>query len=247
MELRIYEQTYPSQLHKTTSYLHLARHEVTICFRYLVVSERKKKHTNFATMKLVVDMVRAALLLLPFAIEVVSLRRSSQDSIPNEPNVALNGKRELQVDGMKDLQPLTCNARISAARCSTWTSVFGTRGSYATRVVIPCGQCITMDYAGGNLALLGGLEVNGKLVFPDGYKLNLTSIAVVVQGELQMTSSKPVDGVADVKFTMIGTNTSTAFTPIDVNTRACKGATTCSVGKKAIAVAGGKVTRTLTD
>ena len=61
-----------------------------------------------------------------------------------------------------------------------------------------------MDHASGNLSLLGGLDVLGKLVFPDGYNLNLVTTMIAVQGELEMSASKPVDGTPQIKFTMIG-------------------------------------------
>ena len=150
--------------------------------------------------------------------------------------------RQLQDDGMKDFVPLACNAKIASAKCSSWSDKFGKATSYSARVAIPCGECVTMDLAGGSLALLGGLDVNGKLVFPNKYKLKLSTTMIAVQGELQMTSSKPVNGSPDIIFTMIG-DANMTFTPIDVNANKCKGLSTCGVGKKGIVVAGGKVTR----
>jgi hypothetical protein len=148
--------------------------------------------------------------------------------------------RNLQVDGMKDFLPLTCNANLATASCISWTSIFGTATSFTTRLVIPCGQCVTMDVAGGSLDLSGGIDVIGKLVFPDGYKLNLSSSIIAVQGELHMTSTKTVDGVPNIKVTMIGSVDKT-FEPIDVNAKNCNGSITCNAGKKAIIVPGGKV------
>jgi G8 domain len=158
---------------------------------------------------------------------------------------SLSPLRQLQGDGMNDFRTLSCNVNIASATCITWSSTFGTSNSHSTRITIPCGQCVTMDHVGGDLVLLGGLDVVGKLVFPDGYNLNLLSTMIVVQGELQMTSSKAVDGIPNVKFTMFGDDSLLMFTPVDVNTNACKGVSTCSIGKKAIIVAGGKVTGTL--
>ena len=146
--------------------------------------------------------------------------------------------RRVQVDGMKDFVPLACNAKI--APCTSWTKTFGTATSFSGRVVIPCGQCVTMDVSGGSLQLLGGLDVIGKLVFPDNYVLNLSSIVIAVQGELEMTASKIVDGIPNIKFTMIG-NVDRSFTPLFDNTGACNGDVTCNAGKKGIVVAGGKV------
>jgi G8 domain len=152
--------------------------------------------------------------------------------------------RQLQGDGIRDFLPLTCNSNLASVACSTWSSVFGTSTTQATQITIPCGRCITMDLT-GNLDLLGGLDVIGKLDFPDGYNVNVTATMIVVQGELQMTSSKPVDGVPAIRFTMVGNDTSLTFTPVDVNANACKGVSTCTIGKKAIIVAGGKVTGAL--
>ena len=148
--------------------------------------------------------------------------------------------RRAQVDGMKDFVPLACNANLASEPCSSWTSMFTTATSFSERIVIPCGKCITMDVVGGTLELSGGLDVIGKLVFPDGYKLNLVSNMIAVQGELEMTATKTVDGIPNIIFTMIG-NVDRSFTPIDINTKACNGAATCNAGKKGIIVAGGKV------
>lgn len=102
-----------------------------------------------------------------------------------------------------------------------------------------------MDHAAADLQLNNGIDIIGKLVFPDGYKLNLQSTLIVVQGELHITSTKQVTGVPDVRFTMIGSDTTLTFTPVGNNANACKNVATCASGKKAIIVAGGKVTRKL--
>ena len=148
--------------------------------------------------------------------------------------------RNLQVDGMKDFVPLICNANLASEPCTSWTSLFGNAISFSERIAIPCGQCITMDVVGGTLDLLGGLDVMGKLVFPDGYQLHLTSPIIAVQGELVMTATKTVDGIPNIKLTMIG-DVSRSFTPIEINANACNGVATCNAGKKGIIVAGGRL------
>jgi hypothetical protein len=111
-------------------------------------------------------------------------------------------------------------------------------GDYQGKVVIPCGKCITMDLLAPNLTLAEGLDILGKLVFPDGYKLTLKTPFIRVQGELHMTSSKIPNGQEDVKFILTGTDEQ-KFTPYDSNFDKCNGE--CSVGKKPIVVAGGKL------
>ena len=180
-------------------------------------------------MLLVLQCSSILLLLAAINVHGAALRRNSEVT-----------SRNLQVDGMKDFVPLVCNANIATASCTSWTSLFGTSASFSERIVIQCGQCVTMDVVGGTLDLLGGLDVVGKLVFPDGYKLNLASTIIAVQGELKITATKTVDGIPNIKITMIG-NVDQSFTPIGINMRACNGATTCNAGKKGIIVAGGKV------
>jgi G8 domain len=185
--------------------------------------------------------------LLPIIIEAASLRHRPNSTIyshKNQYNTTIVTTRALQ-SNVRDFQPLLCNSNLASVTCTSWSSMFGTAGLYTNRVTIPCGMCIAIDHAGATLELRGGLEIIGKLVFPNKYRLNLSTTTIIVQGELQMTSSKPVNGVPDVTITMIGSNDALTFTPIDRNSNACNGASTCTVGKKSIIVAGGKIDGTL--
>jgi hypothetical protein len=191
-------------------------------------------------MKNCIEIIIALLVLsLSFTTAGAASLRHRQESSHDESSRPLI--RQLQDDGIKNFQTLSCNMFLASSTCRTWSSTFGTINSISTRVTIPCGECVVMDHVNGNLELLGGLDIIGKLVFPDGYRLNLASTMIVVQGELEMIATKPVDGIPNVKFTMIGNDSSLTFTPVDVNAKACKGEITCSIGKKGIVVAGGKV------
>ena len=146
-------------------------------------------------------------------------------------------QRDLQSAG--DFVPLGCNSMIDSASCTTtWSSLFGPGSEQSERITIPCGQCVTMDHAGDTLTLVQGLDIQGKLVFPDNYSLHIISPMIVVQGELEMTATKPVNGEPSITFTMTG-QTANTFAPIEDNINACGG--DCNVGKKSITVAGGKV------
>ena len=148
------------------------------------------------------------------------------------------------VAGVRNFKPLLCNSeifRVGSACTRTWSSMFGTTESHSSRIVIPCGVCILMNHASGILNLNGGIDIQGKLVVPDDLPINITTPAIIVQGELSMTSTKPVSGIPKIKVTLVGSNDVT-FTPVDVNANACQGSTTCNAGKKAFVVAGGKVT-----
>jgi len=147
-------------------------------------------------------------------------------------------QRDLQ-NSVDDFVPLGCNSQINSASCATtWSSLFGSGSEKSERITIPCGQCVTMDHAGDTLTLVRGLDIQGKLVFPDNYSLHIIAPMIVVQGVLKMTATKPVNGAPSITFTMTG-QTANTFAPIGENSNACGG--DCNVGKKSITVAGGKV------
>ena len=158
---------------------------------------------------------------------------------------------------VKPFKPLHCNANLTTAPCQSWTSMFGTFNKFATLVTVPCGTCIIMDVndrtlGSSPLELLGGIDIHGKLVFPDtgygsNYTLSIIATMMVVQGELSMTSvTKPINGRPNIHITMVGQNINHTFTPVDNNAMGCTIGNTvtptpCTIGKKAIVVAGGKV------
>jgi hypothetical protein len=142
-----------------------------------------------------------------------------------------------------DFVPLSCNSALATVPCTSWTAKFGTLAVQSKRAIVPCGECIRMDHPGPILTLVEGLDIQGKLVFVDGYRLEVRSPLVAVQGELEMSALKPVDGVPDVKLVMTG-ETDQVFTPMGPNANACGGGGACVAGKKAIVVAGGRVNRT---
>ena len=119
--------------------------------------------------------------------------------------------------------PLACNNDLEARACEAWSSRFdGTTELYTQEVMIPCGVCVVMDYPGPTLVMRGGLVVEGKLVFPDGYGLDLHTTQVLVTGELHMTSLQHVNGDPAIRFLLTGTELT-------------------EYGKKPIAVRGGKL------
>jgi len=145
-------------------------------------------------------------------------------------------RRQLLLD---DFVPLSCNAGLGA--CVSWTSVFGIAAEFSERVIVGCGTCITMDHPGPELTLLQGIDIQGKLVFEEGYAITLRTASITVQGELEMHSTEPINGSPKIHIIMIGT-ASQSFTPIGENAGICSG--DCAVDRKAITVAGGKVNST---
>jgi hypothetical protein len=185
-------------------------------------------------------------LLLSFA-EASSLRSNTTTRITEGAFVDFQGEKIVQVDEERRLEvddfvPLSCNNAV--LDCDSWTTVFGNVAAHTSRVVVPCGTCVTMDHPGPVLTLQDGIDIQGKLVFPDNYSLMVQTTSIVVQGQLDMTSTKLVDGTSTIRIRMIGDNKLQTFTPIGENAGACGG--DCVIGKKAIVVAGGKVNRKCT-
>jgi G8 domain len=139
-----------------------------------------------------------------------------------------------------DFVPLSCNANLASASCSTWTGRFGTGAIKTSRVIIPCGQCVTMNHPGPTLTFQDGIDIQGKLVFPNSnINLVVNTPLIVVQGVLDMQATKPVNGLPSIRFVLTGGNDQ-SFTPIGSNANACSGGK-CPVGKKSFTVAGGRL------
>ena len=107
---------------------------------------------------------------------------------------------------------ISCNAHLHSEPCTTtWSQLFGTKSIHTDTVVIPCGKCIVMDFgipendkptstelaslpkyvtttSSAELTLESGLDIQGKLVFHDGYGLDLITPQIVVQGELNVAT-----------------------------------------------------------
>ena len=144
-------------------------------------------------------------------------------------------------DEAHTFRPLSCNEHLSKAPCNTlWSEMFTNATNHSEEIVVPCGKCVIMDDS-VSLVLEGGLDIRGKLVILDGHKLTLHAPYIRVQGELHMNSTKIPNGEPDVKFVLTGTDEElTEFVPVGGNEMAC-GGQPCSVGKKPIVIAGGKL------
>jgi len=146
--------------------------------------------------------------------------------------------------GVMDFVPLLCNHALDATPCKMWSQHFGMDSIHTALITIPCGSCIEMDYPGDLLVFEQGIDIQGKLVFPESNSskaLTIQTPHVIVQGELHMhATNKAVDGHFAYKLELIGDN-DTQLQPIDNNDGVCQEARKCNVGKKVIAVAGGKI------
>ena len=181
--------------------------------------------------------------LLAIALSTTSvnaLLRGSLDQAENTAFASANAETVRSLATTTDFVPLSCNNFFSP--CTLWTTKFGTKTVHTARLFIECGECVVMDHPGPVLTLNNGVDIRGKLQIIKSSSdpaLIIKATMVVVQGELEMRVTKEVDGKPLVKFVLEG-ESNMSFTPILENRDAC-GGSQCSVGKKAITVAGGKV------
>ena len=158
---------------------------------------------------------------------------------------SLQSRGRILQQAPKFFRPLECNAVKCANGITTWTKL-GLDPS-ANPVVIPCGTCVTMDYSSGSvLELAYGLDIQGTLIFLSGYRITLVTPFVLVQGNLEISSVRPVSDRPDVVFRFTG-KSNQSFIPAANNKLACSadGASDpgkCQIGFKPFVVAGGKVT-----
>jgi hypothetical protein len=138
-------------------------------------------------------------------------------------------------------KPLTCNAAYSS--CISWTSAQGPYTNSTTGWVrIPCGKCVTMDITDRRIVnIAGGLQIQGKLVIPPTARVTLAMTMMVVEGELEITSTDTITGTPKVTFQIKNSASVPSFKPHPLNAKACD-YTACQLGSQAIVVAGGKLT-----
>lgn len=157
-------------------------------------------------------------------------------------------KRRLLIN---DFVPLSCNNGLREEDCVAWSENFGNATEFLTQVVVDCGTCVIIDLSNDRaptgLILRSGLQVLGKLVIADfGEKfLNIQTPSIVVQGELEISSTQPIDGTPRIHVGMIGSDPQT-FLPVGENSGKCVNEAAsddegCPMDHRAITVAGGKI------
>lgn len=171
----------------------------------------------------------------------------------NNNNDVESSTRSLNIMEHDDnLMPLSCNTAavpsIDSTECIS--SAVSLSSLVATapangEVTIPCGACATVDYTDGStITIPGGLNVLGRLHFPSTANVVINTTAVIVQGMLDMTI--PNSG-NQVKVTLYGTEEQYLFPYDKCNCSPTGGgcAPDCmhkkSIGKKPIAIAGGRL------
>jgi G8 domain len=152
---------------------------------------------------------------------------------------------------INDFLPLSCNRQLSTAPCVSWIATYGSNNSFTTTVQIDCGNCVLMDHPGPDITFFQGIDIIGKVVFSNDAPqdpITIYTTSITVQGELDLQStSTSVTGTPNIHIIMTGKRDKQAFRPVGENIGACSMydfSGNCPVGRKAITVAGGKVTST---
>jgi hypothetical protein len=148
------------------------------------------------------------------------------------------------LDNYMHFSPLSCNQDLALQPCVSWTAKFGVQSVHTQRIVIPCGECIVMDFAGTLLHLQDGIDIAGKLLIqPTTETLKVRTTLVAVQGELEIRAdSRAVNGSPLVEFVLYNNGSKDQyFTAIDENASLCTLVEGCVAGVKSIVVAGGKL------
>jgi hypothetical protein len=138
--------------------------------------------------------------------------------------------------------PLLCNANLLLQPCTSFVATYGFNNTYSARVIIPCGKCFNMDHPGPTVTFQNGVDIRGKLTLSSRSKnpLTIKTPMVVVQGELLVSCTEPVDGLPSVTFLLTGGDVDQSFQPTNSNAGAC-GGSLCKAGTRSITVAGGRV------
>jgi G8 domain len=193
-----------------------------------------------------VGAATSAVLIVSFLDErVLSMGFLSPSGNKSNLRVEHNQGRRRLPDVISDFRSLSCNAELASAPCDLWSDRYGTASVLFKKVVIPCGECVVMDHsATESLTLKLGMDIQGKLIMEEDHPLVLYTPFIIVQGELKMTSTKPVSGTPSLRIVLTGDDDQSLI-PVGENKFACNGgASPCTVGKKVIAVAGGTANST---
>jgi hypothetical protein len=97
-------------------------------------------------------------------------------------------------------EPLNCNTGCNS-NVESWPTWKQQNFNLNQKVTISCGACIIMDYDASDVLELKGLNIEGTLHFPNGYKITIKTPYVHVQGELQIFARRRV--IEEVRQTCI--------------------------------------------
>lgn len=138
--------------------------------------------------------------------------------------------------------PLSCNNELDVSKCNTGSTLSSilSNADTSNEVKIPCGICALVDTTDGStVAIPSGLNIEGMLYFPSSSNVIIETTHIFVQGKLKMDPPAPTSSNS-IRIRMVGGDDQYLH-PHEENAASCDEDTGCSVGKKAIIVAGGQL------
>jgi hypothetical protein len=157
--------------------------------------------------------------------------------------------RHLSSTDQNYFAPLSCNADLDVSKCYTATtagsttlsSILNNDSDTSDEVLIPCGTCVVVDTTDGSTVdIPSGLNVEGMLYFPSSANVTIQTPHIFVQGKLKMDPPASTSSSNSIRIRMVGEEDQYLH-PHEENAALCDEGTGCSVGKKAIVVAGGQL------
>ena len=173
-------------------------------------------------------------------------RNDIPDGTPNIKSDSVGRVLSTELE-LESFNTLMCNSELSDDDCDPASTRYsGTLSDLVDstpqgeQAVVPCGRCVVVDTADGSiLNLPDGINVVGMLHFPSTANLTVVTTNIVVQGVLKMDPPSSALG-NKVRIKMVGSD-DYYLRPHAENSLSCDEATGCLLGKKVIAVAGGKL------
>ena len=167
-----------------------------------------------------------------------SLMEESDNFTPLPCNANLT---EVDCDGTILLSSIIAAATLEAEALMNATNA--TSYPQGMEAIIPCGTCAIADLSGGStLTAPTGIDIQGMLYFPPSTHGILETSHMFIQGELKI--DPPENAEANrVTINLIGLDEDVFLAPHPHNAMACMSYANgkCPLGKRPIAVAGGKL------
>lgn len=159
------------------------------------------------------------------------------NEVENVPS--LNYERKLSGQDFHTPDP-ACTEGLEK-KCTTSFRDLINRSDESEVLVIPCGECIAVDYDDHlEITLPNGLSIEGKLQFPSTASITLRTKFVWVAGILEIETP---DIGNQIKFSLYGDELHT-YTVINPDSTLCSSSSEkggCNMGSKVIAVVGGRL------
>ena len=83
-----------------------------------------------------------------------------------------------------EFHPLDCNSNLDNAPCTDNVSDIMPTSGTSDPLIVPCGKCYVFDLPDSQVYFPGGINIKGKLKFPENKKVIVRTTSIIVQGEV---------------------------------------------------------------